>query len=44
MLGIKYAAACRFKHCRLWNTGSPVKPGDDGVNGTAIAYQSKKGG
>ena len=27
--GIQYAAAFRFDHWRLWDTGSPVKPGDD---------------
>ncbi len=27
--GIQYAAASRFKQRRLWNTGRPVKPGDD---------------
>jgi len=26
---IQYAAAYRLKHRRLWNTGSPVKLGDD---------------
>jgi len=24
MRGIQYAAAYRFNHCRLWNTGSPA--------------------
>jgi hypothetical protein len=27
--GIQYAAAYRFHHCRLWNTGSPAFAGDD---------------
>ena len=27
--GIQYAAACRFNHCCLWNTGSPAYAGDD---------------
>jgi hypothetical protein len=26
---IQYTAASRFILRRLWNTGSPVKPGDD---------------
>ena len=26
---IQYAAASRPKRWRLWNTGRPVKPGDD---------------
>jgi len=25
--GIQYAAAPRFNHCRLWNTGSPGQAG-----------------
>ena len=28
--GIQYAAASRFNHDRLWNTGSPAFAGDDG--------------
>ncbi|MGY3696245.1 hypothetical protein ACVIGA_006325 [Bradyrhizobium sp. USDA 3240] len=28
---IQYAAAHRLKNDRLWNTGSPVEPGDDSV-------------
>jgi hypothetical protein len=28
--GIQHAEASRLKHNRFWNTGSPVKPGDDG--------------
>ena len=28
--GDQYAADSRLNHERLWNTGSPVKPGDDG--------------
>src|ERR1700731_2286899 len=28
--GIQYAAASRFDHGRLWNTGSPAFAGDDG--------------
>ena len=27
--GIQYAAAFRFNHCCLWNTGSPAFAGDD---------------
>jgi hypothetical protein len=27
---IQYAAASRFNHQRLWNTGSPAFAGDDG--------------
>jgi hypothetical protein len=27
--GIQYAAAYGFDRWLLWNTGSPVKPGDD---------------
>jgi hypothetical protein len=27
--GIQYAAAYRFNHQRLWNTGSPAFAGDD---------------
>ena len=27
---IQYAAASRFDHCRLWDTGSPACAGDDG--------------
>src|SRR5438034_6159713 len=27
---IQYAAASRFHHSRLWNTGSPGQAGDDG--------------
>jgi hypothetical protein len=27
--GIQYAAACRFGHCGLWDTGSPAFAGDD---------------
>src|SRR5215207_7221990 len=27
--GIQYAAAYRFNHWRLWNTGSPAFAGDD---------------
>jgi hypothetical protein len=27
--GIQYAAAYRFNHCCLWNTGSPAFAGDD---------------
>jgi hypothetical protein len=30
MRGIQYAAASRFNHGCLWNTGSPVFTGDDG--------------
>jgi hypothetical protein len=26
---IQYAAASRFNHCGLWNTGSPAFAGDD---------------
>jgi len=29
MRGIQYAAAYRFYHQRLWNTGSPAFAGDD---------------
>jgi hypothetical protein len=29
MRGIQYAAASRFHHKRLWNTGSPAFAGDD---------------
>ena len=29
MRGIQYAAASRFYHRRLWNTGSPAFAGDD---------------
>jgi hypothetical protein len=29
MRGIQYAAASRFSHCSLWNTGSPAFAGDD---------------
>jgi hypothetical protein len=29
MRGIQYAAAPRFNHGRLWNTGSPAFAGDD---------------
>ena len=29
MRAIQYAAASRLKHCCLWNTGCPVKPGED---------------
>jgi len=29
MRGIQYAAAYRFNHCCLWNTGSPACAGDD---------------
>ena len=29
MRGIQYAAAYRFNHWRLWNTGSPAFAGDD---------------
>ena len=28
--GIQYAAAYRFNHCCLWDTGSPAFAGDDG--------------
>jgi hypothetical protein len=34
MRGIQYAAAFRFNHWRLWNTGSPAFAGDD-VNMTS---------
>jgi hypothetical protein len=27
--GIQYAAAYRFNHCCLWDTGSPAFAGDD---------------
>ena len=27
--GIRYAAASRLEHSRLWNTGSPVESDDD---------------
>jgi hypothetical protein len=27
--GIQYAAAYRFHHCCLWDTGSPAFAGDD---------------
>src|SRR5260370_39679956 len=30
MRDIQYAAASRFYHQRLWNTGSPAFAGDDG--------------
>src|SRR6266480_294777 len=30
--GIQYAAASRFNHKRLWNTGSPAFAGDDSLN------------
>ncbi|MET4803667.1 hypothetical protein ABIA96_006270 [Bradyrhizobium sp. LB11.1] len=33
--GIQYAAASRFNHCRLWNTGSPAFAGDDTFRGSA---------
>jgi 5-formyltetrahydrofolate cyclo-ligase family len=32
---IQYAAAARFKHWRLWNTGSPAFAGDDSRVGSA---------
>src|SRR5690349_15548177 len=37
--GIQYAAAPRFNHCRLWNTGSPAFADDDICNvATALAW------
>src|SRR6202011_6073514 len=47
MRGVQYAAASRFHHRRLWNTGSPgLKPGDDdcgcGAFETVIASEAKQ--
>jgi len=32
---IQYAAASRFHHRRLWNTGSPAFAGDDTIVGAS---------
>jgi hypothetical protein len=37
--GIQYAAAFRFYHRRLWNTGSPAFAGDDN-RGSSALYKS----
>ena len=34
MRGVQYAAASRFEHCRLWNTGSPGQAGRRRPTGT----------
>lgn len=34
---IQYAAASRFKHNGLWNTGSPAFAGDDAESVAAVS-------
>jgi hypothetical protein len=41
--GIQYAAASRFNHCCLWNTGSPAFAGDDGLVGIVAARPPEAG-
>jgi hypothetical protein len=47
MRGTQYAAAFRFYHRRLWNTGSPAFAGDDSgkcdaLHATVIASEAKQ--
>jgi hypothetical protein len=41
MRGIQYAAACRFHHDCLWNTGSPAFAGDDSKKHSRGAMRPK---
>src|SRR6185436_633461 len=44
MRGIQYAAASRFQHCRLWNTGSPAFAGDDEWASIQLRFHAALGG
>ena len=39
---IQYAAAYRFKFCRLWNNGSPAFAGDDSLRKFCTAVATRE--